>query len=133
MKDTLLLLLSLSIVVILLSNNTKYTHAKDIKKQETFFTSTLDSLQGTWKNEDDTLNVLIIEKRTWISEYPFNNVLTRDTVLSYFSDTVVAGDTLLFSQLDTTAVTGEYLIDVLPLANGQGFHNFGCWEILYQL
>jgi len=137
MKYILSLLISFSFIAILLYGNKNSNHTKTFRNQIPLSSSTLDSLQGLWvwtdheTDEVDTTNKVRINNRLWISEFfDDNNVFVKDTALMFFSDTIIIGDTILFSQIDTTSVTGDYIIHVVPLQNGQGFEHHGSWEIL---
>ncbi|MCC6634015.1 MAG: hypothetical protein IT251_00770 [Chitinophagaceae bacterium] len=123
-------------MAILLYGNKNSSRAKIFSGQVQLSYSTLDSLQGIWvrvndvTDEVDTTCKIKINNRLWISEFLDDNVFVRDTSLIYFSDTVIIGDTILFSQIDTAAVSGNYILDIMPLQNGQGYENHGTWEIL---
>lgn len=136
MKYIFLNLLGLSLLAILLYGDENSNFAKHTMYQVQLSPSTLDSLQGIWvsvndkTDEVDLAYKITINNRLWISEFLDDNVIVRDTSLIYFSDTVIIGDTILFSQIDTAAVSGNYILDIMPLQNGQGFEHHGCWEIL---
>ena len=74
--------------------------------------STLDSLQGIWLNEDDSLNKLTILGRKWLEEYNDNNVTSYPhSYKIFFSDTAInISDTLPIPLFDTTTTSGNYLI-----------------------
>ena len=77
--------------------------------------STLDSLQGKWINEDDSLNVVIINGRYWNEQYNDPNNLISNTYRLYFSDTLVNSQQSFSSiSIDTTALTGQYILFASP-------------------
>lgn len=73
--------------------------------------TTLDSLQGDWINEKDSLHTVKITGRYWTEEYLNQSHPYLEIYIIYFSDTVVNNE-LLFNQIsiDTAALTGNYLI-----------------------
>jgi hypothetical protein len=130
MKKTLFLSFSLVVLLIFFSSSKNCNTPTTNSLRNPPNSSTLDSLQGVWVNENDSNNVITINRRIWASVFIDDNVFTRDTSYCYFSDVVVQADTILFSQIDTAALSGKYLIDVSPMNNGLGFIGRGCWEIL---
>jgi len=86
--------------------------------------TTLDTLQGVWKNEDDTANVITVSGRYWNDSYPSSTSPINETYRLYFSDTAVTADDFTLANFDTTALTGAYVIRVL-----QSDNSMDCMEI----
>ena len=91
----------------------------------------LDSLQGKWVSVEDTLNTMTIFGNFVDEYYKFEN-LHHEYFRIYFSDTLIDYDKI-FSQItiDTTAVSGNYLIKVSTTDNSvwcydvHGFYSNG--------
>lgn len=136
MKYSLLLVIILVFISILVLGNKNSNYVKAHSNPILLSPSTLDSLQGIWvfvndkTDEVDLAYKITINNRLWISEFLDGNIILRDTSLIYFSNTLITSDTLQFSQIDTIAVSGNYILDIVPLENGQGYENHGTWEIL---
>ena len=104
--------------------------------------STLDSLQGTWINEDDTLEKVIINDRYWKED--FNDPDYPDnTYRIYFSDTAVISNTFTSAHFDTSQLSGNYIIlrsqidnsidcsEILGIVTIQGETFFSKWPAEY--
>ena len=72
--------------------------------------STLDSLQGDWLNEDDSTNKVSINGRNWINTFYSNGALISQSLRIYFSDTAVLGNTFSDIKIDTTAISGRFVV-----------------------
>ncbi len=86
--------------------------------------STLDSLQGKWINEDDSLNVVIINGRYWNEQYNDNVQPINKFYRIYFSDTAVQTNNFLNASFDTTALSGNYIVTVKESDN-----SMECWQM----
>ena len=90
--------------------------------------STLDSLQGIWINEDDSYNQIIISGRYWNDKYTSPTIILNDTYRIYFSDTAVNVNNFLNARIDTSSLSGQYIITVRQSDNSMdcsyllGFH-----------
>ena len=69
--------------------------------------TTLDSLQGSWLNEDDTSNKIVINGRQWLELY---DTFPPVSHLIFFSDTAIATDSNFIPTFDTTRTSGEFII-----------------------
>ncbi len=72
--------------------------------------ATLDSLQGSWINEEDTALSLIINGRLWCYNYQEDSMVKQTCYRMYFSDTAVAAIKPSLAFFDSTATSGTYLI-----------------------
>ncbi len=74
--------------------------------------SVLDTLQGHWVNESDSMNQIFISGRNWNEKY-FSPEFSIDYRLRiYFSDTIVKGVDFRLVKIDTTLLSGNYILTV---------------------
>lgn len=74
--------------------------------------ATLDSLQGKWINTEDSLNQVIISGRNWNEIYNDATQPINENTRIFFSDTIVSVEDFRLAKIDTTALSGNYIIRV---------------------
>ncbi len=74
--------------------------------------TTLDSLQGKWINTEDSLNQVIISGRNWNETYNDATQLINENNRIFFSDTIVSVEDFRQAKIDTTTLSGNYIIRV---------------------
>ncbi len=80
--------------------------------------STLDSLQGKWISEEDSLDEITINGRFWTEKYNDVNNSVLINCRLYFSDTAIDNENPFNAiSIDTNALTGKFIILASPTNN----------------
>ena len=72
----------------------------------------LDTLQGNWANNNDSLDSVTISGRYWNHHHNEPTYFVNDTAVMYFSDTMVSYTDFRYATIDTTALSGHYIVFV---------------------
>lgn len=97
------------------SYNSDEPASKLITIDKSLFTSTLDSIQGTWHNEDDVNSKISISGNLLTEHYL--GITGNKTYRLYFTDVEITEDDFLNVNTNLLSTSGRYLIKVSETTN----------------